>query len=336
MRNWPGVLVKVAVTALILATFAWQLDFRSVTRTLSAISVFAVTAAVVVVLVQVLVQSQRLVMVVARLGARIRRKVSFRITLEAMFFSQTFISFVGGDALRIWRIRRLGLPLTEATTAVVLDRLIGIVVNHIFLIGSLPWLLTVISDTPVRIALVFLAVSGIGGFALILLIAYLRSRSGYLRRLRARVPIRRVATLIVEASSVGRHFMMQYRQLVAVMLVSSLAALANMMIFAIILLGMGVDAFLAISCALLVPAVLEISMLPISIAGWGLREGAAIVAFGTLGLQTEQALASSLAFGLIQAGVGLLGGASWLADRREMAEIPTDRDRPNVLSDRFS
>jgi hypothetical protein len=238
--------------------------------------------------------------------------------------------------LRIWRVRRLGLPLTEATSAVVLDRLIGTVVNHTFLLGSLPWLLTVITDTPVRIALLFLAVSGIGGFALILLIAYLRGRGGYLHRLRARIPIRRLATLIVEASSVGRHFMMQYRQLVAVILVSSLVAATNMAVFAIILLGMGVDASLAFGCSLLVPAVLEISMLPISIAGWGLREGAAIAAFGTLGLQSEQALASSLAFGLILAGVSLLGGASWLADRRQMAEISLNHDRAQVLSDRLS
>jgi hypothetical protein len=44
-----------------------------------------------------------------------------------MFFSQTFISFLG--RLGVWRIRQLGLALPKASFAVVLDRLIGTAVT---------------------------------------------------------------------------------------------------------------------------------------------------------------------------------------------------------------
>ena len=91
--------------------------------------------------------------------------------------------------------------------------------------------------------------------------------------------------------------------------------------FAVVLIGMGVDAKLAFGCALLVPAVMEIAMLPISIAGWGVREGASIVAFGTLGLPPHNALGASVAFGLIVAAVSLIGGILWAGDRRKMSEI---------------
>ena len=94
----------------------------------------------------VLIMAKRQVMVVARFGALFGMRESFRVTLESLFFSQTFVSFLGGDALRIWRIRRLGLPLTDATSAVMLDRLTGIVVNHVLLLMSLPWLLAAITD----------------------------------------------------------------------------------------------------------------------------------------------------------------------------------------------
>ncbi|MEA2874507.1 MAG: glycosyltransferase 2 family protein, partial [Hyphomicrobiales bacterium] len=161
-------------------------------------------------------------------------------------------------------------------------------------------------------------------------LAALRGRGGFLHRLRAKLPSRRLATFVVEASSVGKHFMTQHRQLGAVMLVSCLIAVANMIVFGIILLGMGVTPPVAIGCALLVPAVLEISMLPISIAGWGLREGATVIAFGTLGVPIHQALGSSLAFGLLGVAVSLIGGGLWLADRRTMAAISLDGDRPNA------
>jgi glycosyltransferase 2 family protein len=164
-----------------------------------------------------------------------------------------------------------------------------------------------------------------------LLLAAMRGRGGFLHRLRMKLPSRRLAVLIVEASSVGRHFMTQHRHLVSVALVSCLIVVANMTVFGIILLGMGVETSVALGCALLVPAVLEIAMLPIAISGWGLREGAAVIAFGTLGLPANQALGCSLAFGLLNVAVGLVGGALWLADRREMTALSINSDHPNPV-----
>jgi hypothetical protein len=278
-------------------------------------------AALVLVLLQSLIMAKRQVMVVARFGARFGMRESFRVTLESLFFSQTFVSFLGGDALRIWRIRRLGLPLTDATSAVILDRLTGIVVNHALLLVSLPWLLVTITDGSVRFVLILLALAGVGGFGLILLLGLLRGRQGFLHRLRARIPSRRLMTVFVEASTVGRHFFTQYSQLSRLLLINIVISGANGVIFCVILRGMGVNFSLALGCALLVPAVLEIAMLPISIAGWGIREGAAVVAFGSVGLPAHQAIGSSVAFGLTIAAVGMLGGLMWLSDRRTMTEI---------------
>lgn len=100
--------------------------------------------------------------------------------------------------------------------------------------------------------------------------------------------------------------------------------MANMLIFVIILSGMGVALPLALGCALLVPAIMEIAMLPFSLAGWGLREGTAVVAFGTLGLPADQPLGASIAFGLTLAAVSMLGGILWLVDRRQITQISMD------------
>src|ERR1043166_7566553 len=49
--------------------------------------------------------------------------------------------------------------------------------------------------------------------------------------------------------------------------------------------------------AVVLPALL-ISMMPIALAGWGVREGALIVGLGLFGVASAAALASSIAFGL--------------------------------------
>jgi uncharacterized membrane protein YbhN (UPF0104 family) len=318
MQHWFVLLLKLAVTALILAFFIRQFDIRSMVHTLGSISPYAIFAAVIAVLAQSLAAAGRLVMVVARFGPRFGLGDSYRLTLESMFFSQTFISFLGGDALRIWRIRRLGLTLPKATSAVVLDRLIGTLVNHAFLLATLPWFLSSEVNSSIKIILVLLAIVGLTAFAIFLLLGSKR-RVSVLNLLPVWSRAGAVTRFIVETSTAGYDLLAS--RVPGAFVLSALISAANMVTFVVILTGMGVNLPLAAACGLLVPAILEIAMLPISLAGWGVREAAAVMAFGALGLPAEQALGASIAFGLIIAAVSMLGAVLWLADRREMTQI---------------
>jgi uncharacterized membrane protein YbhN (UPF0104 family) len=67
-----------------------------------------------------------------------------------------------------------------------------------------------------------------------------------------------------------------------------------------------------LECLLLVPSALLVTNVPISLGGWGLREGAFVVAFAFVGLTAEQALALSALFGLTILSSSLLGGLVWV------------------------
>ncbi len=67
-----------------------------------------------------------------------------------------------------------------------------------------------------------------------------------------------------------------------------------------------------LECLLLVPTVILVMVLPISIAGWGLREGAMVSAFALVGVSVEDALVLSLGFGFATVVVGLPGAFIWL------------------------
>jgi hypothetical protein len=60
------------------------------------------------------------------------------------------------------------------------------------------------------------------------------------------------------------------------------------------------------------PAVLLAASLPISIAGWGVREGGMVVGLGLLGVATSDAALVSVFFGLLQLAFGAAGGLAWL------------------------
>jgi glycosyltransferase 2 family protein len=64
---------------------------------------------------------------------------AFRYTFIAAFFNQTLPSTVGGDAVRIWLLRRDQGGWRAATYSVLIDRLTGVLVLALLVILCLPW-----------------------------------------------------------------------------------------------------------------------------------------------------------------------------------------------------
>ena len=63
---------------------------------------------------------------------------------------------------------------------------------------------------------------------------------------------------------------------------------------------------------LYMPVIGAVSMIPLSINGWGLQEGAFIVFFGRAGLGRPEALSLGFVYHLVAVTISLLGGLLWL------------------------
>lgn len=207
------------------------------------------------------------------------------------------------------------MPLADATSAVVLDRVVGFIVNHFAFVALLPLVYGRIESAAVRWSLLALAAAGLAGIAVLLLLGILGRRLAPIDLLPARWRASRVAALLVDLTTIGRHIVLNPGAACYVGALSLLIALNNCLLFYIILRSWNVAAELAFKCALLAPGIMEIALLPLSVAGWGMREGAAIIGLGAMGLNSETGLAVSVAFGLLNLAVGLLGGLLWLFDR---------------------
>ncbi|MCK5167303.1 MAG: flippase-like domain-containing protein, partial [Rhodospirillaceae bacterium] len=84
-------------------------------------------------------------------------------------------------------------------------------------------------------------------------------------------------------------------------------------------IGIGVEITL-VDCLALFPLILLIQTLPISIAGWGVREGAMVKVFAMVGVPAGGALAISLLFGVAVAIMSLPGGWLWISSREHNME----------------
>jgi hypothetical protein len=73
-----------------------------------------------------------------------------------------------------------------------------------------------------------------------------------------------------------------------------------------------------------------IIVMPISIAGWGLREATMGLAFGYAGLAASEGVNVSLLFGMVSFIVGAVGGLVWIFSAEKAArgampiEIPVE------------
>lgn len=105
-----------------------------------------------------------------------------------------------------------------------------------------------------------------------------------------------------------------------VVLASALAAAGHLVVFVVAARSVGVTAPLP-ELAALGLVVLVASALPLSVAGWGPREGAAAWIFGTAGLGTETGLSVAVAFGVVSL-VATLPGVLTLADRSVRVRPP--------------
>ena len=85
--------------------------------------------------------------------------------------------------------------------------------------------------------------------------------------------------------------------------------------------------------ALILPVMLLLAV-PISIAGWGLREGLMVTALGFLGVEPSAAVAISLLWGGVTLFGGLLGGIALMVDRTDLSTLfrgaaAPEEDRPS-------
>jgi len=160
--------------------------------------------------------------------------------------------------------------------------------------------------------------------ALVLLPAAVRSDLGWL--LLAVVGIGLALTAALPAR-VRRATVTELRTLRPVLpqvaLASVLAAIGHVVVFVVAARSVGVTAPL-VELAALALVVLLASALPLSVAGWGPREGAAAWLFADVGLGAETGLSVAVAFGVVSL-VATLPGVLTLADRRPADRRPADR-----------
>lgn len=316
--GWIGI-AKLVVTAALLGVLLVRTPVAEVMGRVTAVSAGPLALATVLLLLAVLAIGVRWRIVLQQFGADAGLRPAMRYTLIGGFFNQVLPSGMGGDVFRVWYARRFGLSTGRAFATVVVDRLFGLFAIAVIVTAGVPFVLWM--DAPAAMvaaaaAAVVLLACGIVLF--LSLDAWERLADSIARRLAPRrfhaVAQRAVAGAAWSARN-SRAMLQAWPQGVVAIAISIICQLLVGFVVFLLLRSMGQPVAL-VTVLFLFPFVQLLSMLPISFAGWGLREGAMVVAFRLVGVPAEAALGASILFGLCLLVSSSPGIAIWLGERR--------------------
>jgi len=293
-------LIKITLSAAMVAIVVHAFDVKGVAAHFMKVDVGTLVLVVAIALGIALLHTLRWMAVIDATGHRLTFKTALRLVLIGHFFNQALPSSVGGDAMRVWCAYRAGLVLSIAVKTVVVDRLLSLVSLLVLAAIGLPWLLDVVIDPVARWALSSVVLAGLAGAAAFLALARLPRFALRWRAVRA----------LVDVAKLSRKVLSHLRYAVPVVGLSIMSFLGFAVIVFAIARAMQIDVTVR-DCVLLVPPVILVTVIPVSIAGWGLREGAMVVAFGFINVPAGAAFAMSVLFGLTLAVASLPGSLLW-------------------------
>ena len=295
--------LKLTVSVFLLWFLFHTYEFSDVAGRLRFVTPAYFALAIAIELVAVGLATWRWMIILHVVDVFIKFWAALPIVYIGLFFNQVLPSNLGGDVLRVWRIFLRGAPVGRAIGSVMLDRVMALVGLALVVLATLPWVLSLTGDALVLWGLAGLVALIFGGFGVLLAI------DKVLAPLARMVPDRLWQSLLVLAQDSRLLCSVPRTALPAVALGAANQILMPVLIF-VLAAGMGIEVSL-IACLALVPPVVLASMLPISLAGWGVREGAMVAAMGFAGVPAGDALALSVLFGISIFLVALPGGVIW-------------------------
>jgi uncharacterized protein (TIRG00374 family) len=298
---WAKIVVSIGLLWFLFTRY----DFAEAASRLVTINPVWLAVTAVLYGIMVFLATARWRVILKALGESIALSPAVGIVMIGLFFNQILPSNMGGDAMRIWRLHRLGSRLGRAVGSVMLDRVIAIVALAILVLVMLPASMRMIDD-PVILGVFGAFIAAV--FAGLGFLLWLDRLMFFARRILPGRIIDAVSALAHDSRTVllnrvngaGVLFLAFANHLLLVLLTMALAR------------GLGIPAGFT-DFLVLIPPVLAASVLPLSLAGWGVREGAMIALLGTIGIGANEALSLSVAVGLVALAGSLPGGVVWLA-----------------------
>lgn len=296
---------KFVVSAALLYWVFAQTSFDAVLDSLAGLDPVFLGLAIVATALAMPLMAARWRLVGFALGAPLGYRRLLSIVWIGFFLNQALPSSIGGDAMRIHLAWRASARKAKAVNGVILDRLLGLFAALLLAVLFTPTLYDWLGPSP-EFWLIAIALAGIAA-AFLALVAFHVTLGAWFTRLLLVGPVNELSRDARTCLFSRRHGAV----IVALSVVIQLLQIVTVWFLAqAIGIGVGI-----LPIAAFVPTVILITSLPISIAGWGVREQAFVFFMAFFGVAAAPALTASILLGLVWIVTSVPGAFVWVAYR---------------------
>jgi glycosyltransferase 2 family protein len=322
LPSWLITAIKVAVSVGLLALLVSQVDWAAIHDSLSLAMLPALIAGTLLLMLPSLAIAIRWYVLLEAMEHPVPFRWSLRQAFIGVFFNQCLPTSIGGDGYRIIVAKQRGLDWRDATASVLVERYVGLIcLLLVAACGMVPLALSLTSEaiTGLLILVVAGAIFGAFGVAAVAEIATFRKLPGIVTKLLNWWIVGRILGLI-------RRVVRSQRILGILLVTSVIGHLVNSIAVWMLGQSIGVEVGIGTYLAVLSLAVLA-TLIPLSIAGWGIRDGVIVGLLGAVGVAHEQALVLSIGFGVMLLLASLPGGILfWFRSQQIGKDAPASAD----------
>jgi uncharacterized protein (TIRG00374 family) len=302
MRLAGPLWVRLAITALILAYFAWNIDLREASLAIVRIDLRYLALVLALVACDRAVMILRWVLLLRASSVAIRAGDAARIFLVSSFVGSFLPAGVGGDMARAYGLTRATSDSSEALASVAVDRVLGILALVAMGVVGLAVSAAFLADWRISAAAALLVTASLALFWADRVVQFVLPRTW------------RAHAIGVRLHAVGEA-LSRYRTRPGVLLHVFAWSLAVQLLRIVQAYFLGVGLGLAVPFPyylVFMPVGLLMLLLPVSVSGFGLPQGVIVWLMRPLGVADEQSFALSTLIVLTGLAGNLPGLALWL------------------------
>ena len=213
-------------------------------------------------------------------------------------FNQALPSTIGGDIFRAYALHEKSMPLSLAIKSIIIDRLLGLIGLVFLILVCAPLSLYFYFGTELRATYIIFFSSIIITCIILILTAFFiksSSRKNY------------IILTILKIKAEILPLLKQQNLLAKLISYSITIHIGSILIIILLCQSLRLEIPL-IALAAIVPIMSLLSMMPISISGWGIREAIMIYGLKSLLIPQQEVLSLSVLYGLSLAACSIPGG----------------------------
>lgn len=314
-----GGIIKALLTILLLWFLFTKLDVKEVGAILSELSQSQLLLAILITVAAVILSAYKWQILLVSRGWKLSLVTLTKVYFVGLFMNNFLPSSIGGDMMRIYQIGKRINNNSEAAASVILERILATVGI------ALPAFFALLPNSQL-----------LGHFAFYLFYFFLFCFILIFFVVRPSIfrPLKKISWnwwqkllgKLKEIIQIIQSYRDKKYDLFRVIVYSVAFQLSIVMINYCLLRAMGIYQISLWQCTLMIPIISAVSMIPVSINGLGIREGAYLLLFGPLGLSASQAITLSMLFFTIVTATSLIGGLFFLLEKQKEDYVVKRKD----------